>query len=239
MALLFIVMPVTGEDNLPVRLPFSDEGERDGALSAFRQQMIESVKFREPERFVTLVDLGVVAGYQGESGMQAFARKWRIDAIDSPLWPTMETILQLGGGFVRSNRGVQFCTPYVFVDFPEHLDIRVHGAVIRDDARLMEEPSISANILGQLNRDLVRVSNWQGVDVPNGDGGVDNWVEVRTLSGQAGWLPRNEVRSPLDPHACFLFRGGKWSMNTLVNGWEGLAPAQRVASEPGIETPGF
>jgi len=220
-------------------LPFNDEGARDNSFFAYRQALMESVKFREPERFVTMVDIGVLGGHNTLGGMQDFAAKWRIDAIDSPLWSTMDSLLSLGGGFVRSNKGVQFCAPYVFVDFPDELDLRAHGVVIAEQARLMDEPAFNASVLASLDHDLVRVHDWKGMKVTNQNGEKETWVEVTSLKGPVGWLPRSEVRSPLDPHACFLLRGEKWSMVSLVNGWEAVSLPDQPQPVAEMETPGF
>ena len=229
-ALLSVWAPasIVVADEPMLSLPLSDEADRDDSFVEYRNALSQSVKFREPEQFVTLVNIRVLGGYDTGQGMQEFAQAWRIDAIDSPLWPTMEQILALGGGFVRSNKGAQFCAPYVFTDFPETLDPRTHGVVVSDNASLMDEPSFTANVIGSLAYDLVKVDDWKGVSVQTPSGATENWVQIKSLKGPQGWLSRKEVRSPLDPHACFVLSGGKWSMISLVNGWDGLASRKKV-----------
>jgi len=194
-----------------------DEAERDLSFVEFRQQLKTTVKNRDPEGFVQFVSQQI-SGMPGKRGMRNFVKTWKPEANDSELWPIMESILNLGGGFVRSERGVTFCAPYVFTNFPDDLDIYGHGAIIADKVPLKAAPIHSAQNVTLLSYDILKVEDWRSV-VEKSSNQMTNWIKVSTMDGRKGYVDKNMVRSPTDYSACFLFTAKTgWKMMSLLAG---------------------
>ena len=194
-----------------------DEAERDLSFVEFRQQLQTIVKNRDPEGFVKFVSQQV-SGSDGKRGMGNFVKFWKPEAIDSELWPTMESILNLGGGFVRSERGVTFCAPYVFTNFPGDLDIYGHGAIIADKVPLKSAPIHTAQNVAILSYDLLKVEDWRSV-AEKSSNQIISWIKVSTMDGRKGYVDKKFVRSPTDYSACFLFTAKTgWKMTSLISG---------------------
>ena len=193
----------------------ADEAERDQELVAFRVKMLEAVRAKEPEVFVTMVDQRVINGLHEKRGMKQFVKKWEPQSIDTELWSTMEQILTMGGGFVRSEKGVEFCAPYVFSHFPDNLDIYAHAAIIKKNVPLKTEPSVRSTTRKMLSYDIIKVLDW--VSIADKSGSKDNWLKVTTLGGDKGYVIRRFVRSPSDYSACFLKTKNKgWKLHSLL-----------------------
>jgi hypothetical protein len=198
----------------PDQLLPEDQAERDPNLEQFRKEMLQAVRFKEPERLVRYIDLNVNNGPFIGPGMQTFAKVWRIDAIDSPLWVVLEDILSMGGAFVRSNRGAQFCAPYVFTHFPNDRNIQNHAAIVEPNIAIRKSPEYGSEILQRVSHKVVKVEDWTTID--RNDNGIDvSWLHVRLSDGTEGYVEKAYVRSPLDYHACFILRHGKWKMTAL------------------------
>ena len=209
---LFLSSAIAGNSH---QLFPEDEADRDLEFSEFRAQMIEAVRAREPEVFVTMVDQQIFNDLHKKRGMNEFLKKWEPESIDSELWVTLEHILTMGGGFIRSEKGVEFCAPYVFSHFPDDLDIFAHGAVIAEKVPLKTEPSVSSVTRRELSYDLLQVLDW--VSIQDKSGGAENWLKVTTMKGENGYVNRLYVRSPSDYSACFLkTKSHGWKLNSLL-----------------------
>jgi len=215
--ILFSVLASSGFAETQTRLLPSDEAHRDLSLVEFREKLLTAIEHKEPESLVTMIDQQVWIGHGSKRGMRAFLALWEPQSIDSELWETLGEILKMGGNFIRSNRGVKFCAPYIYSSFPDELDIYGHGAIISDDVPLKPKPNISARNLTSLSYDLVKVHDWRSVA---DSGGVPSrrWIKVTTLSGLEGYVDKKYVRSPTDYAACFLNRTGVgWKLISLLN----------------------
>ena len=176
---------------------------------------LQSVRYHEPETFLAMVDENVSISLS-KHGMRDFVKKWQPESSDTELWAVMESILTMGGGFIRSERGVEFCAPYVFTHFPEELDIYGYGAVIKQNVPLKTDSAITSQTVSNLSYDLVKVEDWRSVaDKTNGS--ATRWIKVRTLNGKTGFVDKQFVRSPTDYSACFLYTLNKgWKMISLI-----------------------
>jgi len=214
-SILLVSFSVLAEDShrlLPV-----DEAERDLSFVEFRKQLQQTVKSRDPESFVKSVSKQVYTGSDRKRGMSNFVKFWQPEANDSELWPTMDAILSMGGGFVRSDKGVTYCAPYVFTNFPDDLDIFGHGVIIGDKVPLKTAPLHTAQNVTVLSYDLLKVEDWRSVEEKNA-GQITNWVKVSTMSDRKGYVDKRMLRSPTDYAACFLFKQKTgWKMVSLIS----------------------
>ena len=193
-----------------------DEADRDLSFVEFRNQMLKVIDQKEPEVLVTMLDQNIWLGRK-KSGMQNFVKMWQPEAIDSELWSVLGTVLRMGGTFVRSERGVRFCAPYVYTTFPDSLDPFGHGAVIKERSVLKSGPSRTSRTITSLSFDLVKVRDWRSVSDAAGEQ-LGKWIKVASLSGQEGYVEKSDVRSPTDYAACFLHTPDEgWRLDSFMN----------------------
>lgn len=200
----------------PQFLPPVDEGIRDLEFMAFRSKLLEAVARKEPEAFVTMVNPRIFNGLAAKRGMKQFMNLWEPESINSEIWITLEPILKMGGAFIRSERGVEFCAPYVFTHFPDELDIFAHGAVIKENISLKLKPSISSRTVKKLSYDLIQVLDW--VSIADTSGAGHQWLKVTTMTGEQGYIDKHNVRSPSDYSACFVkTKHTGWKLDSLLS----------------------
>ncbi|MDH5693159.1 MAG: hypothetical protein OEZ47_08660 [Gammaproteobacteria bacterium] len=211
-SLVFGLLPVSVAAMDLVTLSPVDEGPRDDSFLAFRDRLKQIVQFKEPERLVELVDFRVVNGVGEPAGMKAFSEKWRIDAIDSPIWKELEYILNNGGGFIRSELGVKFCAPYVYSHFPTEIDVRNHVVAMGENIQIKENPELSSSTVLTVSHAVLQTSNWQ--IITEEDTKID-WLKVKVGENQWGYINRTEARAPKDYHACFSNSNEKWRIFSL------------------------
>ncbi len=211
-------MPVAySEEDPPLLMPY-DEAERDESLLAFRARMLQVLAFKEPERLIEMIDPKMSNGLNAKRGARAFVELWRPETIDSEIWEILSSILKLGGGFVRSESGVMFCAPYVFVNFPAELDVFSHGVVIQENVKLYQNPTTASTILTKLNYNILQVDDWSSVSDDSGTESLQ-WIKVFTMDDKEGYVQRKYIRSPSDYSACFIQRKNKgWKLSSLVSG---------------------
>lgn len=213
---VFIGSAAHAEDEMPQLMPY-DEAERDQSLLAFRARMIQVVAFKEPERLIEMIDPKINIGLDLPSGPRAFVEFWRPEAIDSEIWEVLGPILQFGGGFVRSENGVMFCAPYVFVNFPAELDIWSHGVITQENIDLKQLPTTASPTLVSLNYHIVQVDDWNEINDGSGTEAF-RWVKIITMGGEEGYVQRQYIRSPSDYSACFIQRKNKtWKLSSLAS----------------------
>jgi len=214
--LLILFSPILWAEDLAKLLPV-DEAERDLSLLEFRTKMLQAIERKEPEVFVTMLDQKIWASRK-KRGMKNFIEMWQPDSIDSELWSELGTVLRMGGSFVRSERGVRFCSPYVYTTFPDSLDPFGHGAIIKERAVMKSDASSSSRTITSLSYDLVKVHDWRSKTDPMGER-FGNWIKVSSLlSGNEGYVDKANVRSPTDYTACFLFTTKRgWKLESFMN----------------------
>lgn len=209
---LLISFKLSGEE---LQLIPEDEAERDVSLMEFRQKVMEIIRGKDAEGLQYVLDDRVSTSSNKRSTKQKFNSIWKPEAIDSELWHTLDTILNMGGGFVRSERGVKFCAPYIFTNFPVELDIYGHGAVIQENVELKAAASRKSQTLTQLSYNVVKVEDWRSV--VDATGGNTRWLKVRTLAGKEGYVDKRTIRSPSDYSVCFLNRPTEgWKIISLI-----------------------
>jgi hypothetical protein len=154
---------------------------------------------------------GIQGSFGDSPGKVSFAAYWKLDDPKSEFWPALQSVLSMGGTFLRQGGKRMFCAPYVFSQFPSELDPMKFLVVVHQDAALRAEPSLKSPVVRTTSYELVEAI---GQDPLNGAA----WVHVKTSAGEKGYLPRDAVRSPLEARACFVFKGGRWLIASFVRG---------------------
>jgi hypothetical protein len=192
-----------------VRLYPVDDTERDPAFRSYIGRLRSAVEARNTVALRKLVDEEVVVGpAEDDKGWAKFTARWRPDdRRNSVLWAALSDMLSLG--FIRVHPSL-FVSPYLVWRFPPELSMATHLVVIRDKAALREAPSLKAPAVASLSFDIVRQ-----LGEPESGEGLAQWVHVRTLDGQTGYLNTRDLMSPLMPRAQFGLRRGRWAMIAL------------------------
>ena len=128
----------------------------------------------------------------------------------------LRSALFLGAAYVQREDGRrELCAPYLLAQWPTDLDPFAHGAVIAREVLVKAEPSSSAATMQVLGYDVVSVIDWEIAD--KAADVAQRWVKIRVRSGE-GYLPEEQIRSPIEHAACFVKSEGRWRMTGLAPG---------------------
>lgn len=192
-----------------------DEGASDPSWTRFKARLLDALAKRDQKFVLGIVDAGI-RNTLGQDGSLEFRKLWQPHAADSPLWVELPKVLFLGGVFVKRDKGTyEFCAPYVRYRWPDSAPADASGAIIAAEVLMKAKPSAAAQTLQSLSHDLVKVIDW---DVPDDDKeNKQQWVRIQTGAG-AGYVPEEQIRSPLEHRACFAKSGASWRMTGLEAG---------------------
>jgi hypothetical protein len=198
------------------KLPPVDEAAADPSWVSFKNRLLNALERRDRKFVLSILDRNIRNGFDGERGVAEFRRQWNLDADDSPLWRELPALLFLGGAYVKPEKGpAEFCAPYVLSKWPDDLDPYLHGAVISKEALVKSAPSSSSATLQTLAYDIVAVSDWDIAD--QAADSRQRWVRIR-VKERDGYVPEEQIRSPVEHAACFVKTAGGWRMTALVVG---------------------
>lgn len=198
------------------KLPPVDEAAGDATWLRFKKQLLSAVEKRDKQFLLSILDKNVRNQDERTRGIAHFRKQWEIDTPDTPVWRELATALQLGGAFItRRDKRRELCAPYLLGRWPDDVGPVDHAVVIARDAAVQSEPSTSSPALGTLSYDIVYVSDWEIDD--KAAGAKQKWVKIR-YGNRDGYVPEEQVRSPIEHAACFVKSGNGWRMT-------GFAPA--------------
>ena len=189
------------------KLPPIDEGTRDPSFRTFRQELLAAIDRKDIATLEALLSPNILNSFGGESGIEEFRAKWSPNSPSTTLWRELGEVVRRGGTFDREGR---FFAPYVYSLFPDGLDPFEHLVVIRSTI-LRKRPDPGAASLQRLDHDIVDF-----VDAYEKQPRF--WRHVRTASGNEGYVPARDVRSPIDYRAIFERIEGRWRISVFVAG---------------------
>ena len=191
-----------------------DEAAGDPSWLRFKKQLVDAIQKRDRQFLLSILDKNVRNQDERQRGIANFRRQWELDTDDSPLWRELASALQLGGAYIkREKRPREFCAPYLLGRWPEDVEPFNHGVVISRDAQVQAEPSSTAAALGVLSYDIVPVADWE-VDDKARDA-KQKWVKIR-YRNRDGYIPEEQIRSPIEQAACFVKSAGGWRMTAFA-----------------------
>jgi hypothetical protein len=197
------------------KLPPVDEAINDATWLRFKSHLLDALSKRDQKFVLGIVDARI-RNISEKNGIAEFRKLWDLQSAGSALWIELQKVLSLGGVFVRRARApTEFCAPYVYYKWPDNAPAEADGAVIAREALLKAEPSIAAQTLQTLSYDMVKVLDWEVSDAAQDS--KQAWVKLQTRAG-VGYLPEEQVRSPLEYRACFVKSGRGWRMTGLEVG---------------------
>jgi hypothetical protein len=198
-----------------IKLPPADEAAGDATWVRFKARLLDALVKRD-QKFVISVIAGKIRNTSEKDGVAEFRRLWEPHSVTSPLWVELPKILFLGGAFVKRDKATaEFCGPYVHYKWPDNAPADASGAIIAKEALMKTKPSATAETLLTLSYDLVKVLDWEIADEDKTS--RQKWVQIQAGAG-AGFVPEEQVRSPLEYRACFVKSGAAWRMTALEVG---------------------
>lgn len=191
-----------------------DEARRDLSWAIFKNRLLDAVMRRDRKFVLSILDRNVRVGVDGARGVAEFRRQWHLDAEDSPLWRDLPAALFLGAAYVKRGRGPrELCSPYLRAQWPRDMDPHAHGAIISKDALVKSAPSSNSPTLATLSYDIVPVADWevadQAPDYPQ------KWAKIKLKDGE-GYVPEEQIRSPIEQVACFVKTESGWRMTAFA-----------------------
>lgn len=191
------------------KLPPVDEAAGDATWQRFKKQLLGAIEKRDKKFLLAILDKDVRNQDARARGVATFRKQWELDTDDSPLWRELATVLQMGSAFIVRDKRRELCAPYLLGRWPEDVHPLDYGAIISRDAQVQSEPSTASSALGTLSYDLVFVSDWEIDD--KAAAAKQKWVKIR-YRNRDGYVPEEQMRSPIEAAACFVKSGGNWRM---------------------------
>ena len=148
-------------------------------------------------------------------GVAGFRKAWDVDAADTPLWRELRAALFLGIGLPRSRRRDRgsYARRTCSRRWPSDLDPDDYGAIISKEVLVKAGPyADSRNAADAVLRHRSR-NRLGGRRQDPGD--KQRWVKVKVKSGE-GYVPDEQIRSPIEHSACFVKTEGGWRMTAFA-----------------------
>jgi hypothetical protein len=192
------------------RLEPLDEGAKDASWESFRQSLRAALEKRDRDFVVSILHPNVRSGLEGGRGAEAFTTQWGLDSDSSPLWHELATILALPSAYHRPEEGaLELCVPYVAVRWPQDLDAYRGGAIVAGKVPVKSAPSSASNTVATLSYHMVEVGDWEVDD--RAAGSKQKWVRIKLKEGE-GYVPEDQIRSPIEHAACFVKGESGWRL---------------------------
>jgi hypothetical protein len=204
-----LIAVVAGAAAQDIKLLPVDEAASDASWLRFKARLLDALGRRD-QKFVISIVVGKIRNISDTDGIAEFRKLWELNSANSPLWVELPKILFLGGAYVKRDKGVtEFCGPYVHYKWPDDAPANATGAIIAREVLVKTAPSADAGTLQTLSHDLVNVIDWEVAD--DSKDNRQPWVKIQTKAG-AGFVPDEQIRSPLEYRACFVKSGASWRM---------------------------
>jgi hypothetical protein len=195
------------------RLEPVDEAGKDASWNGFRKRLIEALEKRDRKTVLGVITQNVRNGSDAPRGIAEFRKQWGLDAEDSPFWTELRSALELGSAWlVRPKQRRELCVPYLLAKWPEDMDPALNGVVVAREALVKAEPSSHAETLAALSYHIVPVPDWEVDD--RDPGTKQKWVKIR-IKDRDGYVPEEQVRSPIEHAACFVKGENGWRLTVF------------------------
>ena len=191
-----------------------DEALTDASWAAFRARLLTAVEKRDRQFVLSVLDPGIRNGAAAPRGIAEFRKQWELDSNSGVFWSLLPSALSVGSAYLeRRNRPRELCAPYLLGKWPVSVDPSVYGAISARDTMVKAGPSWDTDTLTRLSYEIVRVTDWE---VPDLDPGFkQNWVRIRLLKEGTGFVPEEQIRSPIEHSACFIRTARGWRITVF------------------------
>jgi hypothetical protein len=199
----------------------ADDGKSDPTWVAFRGWLLATLNRGDQRALLTVVDHNILNALDTPRGIVAFRKHWQLDSKNDRLLRDLSAALFLGSAWYSPTKGPKLlCAPYLPIMWPLHdVDPYDSGAIIAKSVLMKSAPSHASTTLNVLSYDIIEVKDWE---LANADTqGKQRWVKVHYREHD-GYVPAEQIRSAIEPRACFAKQGGAWRMVEYVLGIEYL-----------------
>ena len=191
-----------------------DEATKDMSWAHFKNRLLDAVMKRDRKFVLGILDRNIRIGVDGVRGVDEFRKQWFLDADDSPLWRDLPSALFLGAAYMKRERGPrELCAPYLLAQWPRTMDPHAYGAIIARDALVKAAPSSDSPTLATLSYDIVAVADWEVAD--KAPDFPQKWTKIKLKTGE-GYVPEEQIRSPIEQVACFVKTENGWRMTAFA-----------------------
>jgi hypothetical protein len=191
-----------------------DEAAQDQSWLSFRSRLLKAIEKRDLKFVLGILDKNVRGSIDGKPGVAVFRKAWDVNAADTTLWQELRAALFLGSAYVKREKGPrELCAPYLLGKWPFDLDPNDYGVVITKDVLVKFSPSAESQTIQTLSYDIVSVRDWDVADKEPAQ--KQRWVRLRVKSGD-GYVPEEQIRSPIEHSACFVKTQNGWRMTALA-----------------------
>ena len=195
------------------KLPPVDEAAGDTSWLAFKKRLTGAIEKKDKQFLLSILDPKVRSQDERARGVATFRKQWELDAADTPVWRELANALALGTAYVqRGNAPREVCAPYVLGRWPGELSPTTHAVAVARETLVQAEPSSASPSIGKLEYDIVGVSDWE---VDDKSDPRQKWVRIR-FKQRDGYVPEEQVRSPIEHAACFVKGANGWRMTALA-----------------------
>jgi hypothetical protein len=200
-------LPAVAQDR---RLEPTDEAAKDVSWRDFKKRLMAAIDKRDRKFILGMLDKNVRTGHEGGRGVAEFRKQWELDSEQSPLWQELKAVVALPAAYHRPDKGpMELCLPYVAVRWPQDMDAFKGGALIANDVLVKSAPSSSSETVATLSYNMVEVGDWEVDD--RDAGSKQKWVRIWLKSGM-GFVPEEQIRSPVEHTACFVKGESAWRL---------------------------
>jgi hypothetical protein len=207
LAALVLPLPAGAQER---RLEPIDEAARDASWASFKKRLIAAIEKRDRKFILGILDKNVRTGLEGGRGVAEFRKLWEVDSDASPLWQELRAVMALPAAYHRPDKGrAELCVPYVAVRWPQDMDAFKGGALIAGDVLVKSTPTAGADTVATLSYNMVEVADWEVDD--RDEASKQKWVRIWLKSG-IGFVPEEQIRSPVEHTACFVRGEKSWRM---------------------------
>ncbi len=205
--------PALGQEG---RLEPVDEAARDPSWVSFRNQLLNAVESRDRKFLMRILAQDVRTSLEAPRGVAEFRKQWDVDGSNSPLWHALRSALFLGSAYLEREKGRrELCAPYVLGKWPPEFDPFHHGVAIAREVLVKAEPSSASATVQVLSYDIAVISDWEVAD--KAPDVTQRWVKVKVKNGE-GYIPEEQIRSPVEHAACFVRTEQGWRLSGLAPG---------------------
>ena len=193
-------------------LPPVDEGAADASFVAFRGRLLAAAAARDTAAVLAAFTPEATVSFGGEAGPEGIRELWFAPEASGDFFAELVRTLGMGsavdGGIVSA--------PYLFTRFPADYDAFEHVAVVGEEVRVRNAPTLSGGVLASLTHAVVPSAYGPGVEPVRADGYT--WVPVRLANGERGWVADVFVWSPIGYRIGFEKAGSTWRALYFVAG---------------------
>ena len=194
-----------------------EEAANDRDWQTYKSRLLAALDQKNRTAVLSAIDPKVDNGPDQTPGIEAFRRRWDFDDDRSPVWRELAKAVSLGGAFVKDEKGrTRYCTPYVAAKWPTDFDPFRFGAIVTSEVLVKTEPSSGSRTLARLDFELVPVEDWEVADTTPGF--PQKWTRIKVGSA-SGYVPEEQIRSPIEHMACFAGQGGSWRLVSFTAGY--------------------